>query len=462
MVPRRRQDSDRGSAGQVTTLIQARWRSEAAPGFANVTELNTKGTDFSPCFSPDGLTIYWVIEPPGAEGEIWTAHRKDARSFFTGKRQIGYGRHIAVSSDGLTIFLIARRTDNGGSRDSIQVARRRTTDEAFGRSQEVTELSSINRPRNLFLSQDGLTLLFNEGADSTFRASMTTRSSVQSPWETPRALPISSQVKIDGDILCPYLTKDGLTLFCTVQKAVPRFVFMSRETIDQPFANPVFVTLRDMRGFFGYTPRYIEATNEFFFCFALHSPTDSMDIWVVQNFQAVLPLAVHGGLARERSKAAPEIANLTEINTKNNDDCPWLSPDGLTIYWVTEPPGAEKEIWTAHRKDPGSLFTDKRLVGYGNHVAVSSDGLTMFLIARRGDGRPGASIHVATRRSIDESFGRSQEVPELRSIPRPYNLFLSQDGLTLLFKEGDAATFRLSMTTRRSLQSRWRRRGRPS
>src|SRR5262249_35710363 len=88
------------AALDVATQIQATGTGEAAPEIANVTEINTKETDFCPWLSPDGLTIYWVMQPPGAEGEVWTARRKDAGSLFTGKRQIGYGRHVAVSSDG--------------------------------------------------------------------------------------------------------------------------------------------------------------------------------------------------------------------------------------------------------------------------------------------------------------------------------------------------------------------------
>jgi hypothetical protein len=182
------------------------------------------------------------------------------------------------------MFLMARRGD-GRPGDSIQVATRGSIDESIGRSQEVRELRSIPRPRNLFLSEDGLTLLFNEGDDATFRLSMATRRSPQSPWETPKALPISSHVKFDGLILRPYLTRDGLTLFCNDQNAAgPRFVVMSRQTTDQPFADPVFLAPPDISEFNGHIPRYVEATRELFFCSTrLAADRRDIDIWVVRN-----------------------------------------------------------------------------------------------------------------------------------------------------------------------------------
>ncbi len=256
----------------------------AVPEMANVHEVNSPGKDFCPWLSPDGLIIYWVLEPSGSEGEIWTAHRKDPSALFTDKRQVGYGRHVAVSSDGLTAFLIARKAD-GKSGDSVQVAKRSSPAESFGRSREVPELRSIQKPRNLFLSQDGLTLLFNEGDDDTFRLSMVTRRSPQLSWETPRAIPVSSRVTFDGLALCPYLTRDELTLFFNVQNAAgPRLLMMSRKTVTQPFDKPIVLSLPDVKELVGWMPRFVEATKELFFCSTKLSPAGNMDIWVTRNF----------------------------------------------------------------------------------------------------------------------------------------------------------------------------------
>ena len=209
-----------------------------------------------------------------------------------------------------------------------------------------------------------------------------------------------------------------------------------------------------------------------------------VDIWVVRNF--VLPPDL-GDVAAEGSGSPPvgqrttaaddasvelapavgadgegksslKIANVTEINTNEREASPWLSPDGLTIYWTVHRPAAtEWEIWTARRKDSGSFFAEKRLVGHGRHIAVSADGLTMFLVTRRGDGKPGDSIQVSARRSTAEEFGRSREVAELATKDLPSNLFLSADGLTLLFNDGSSkdGTLRLMEANRSTPQARW-------
>lgn len=159
-------------------------------------------------------------------------------------------------------------------------------------------------------------------------------------------------------------------------------------------------------------------------------------------------------------EAPPEVAELAEVNTRRRDFCPWPSPDGLTLYWVSDTPGdPEGEVWEARRRDAGALFTGKRVVGYGRNIAVSGDGLTLLLTARRTDGGPGESIRAATRPSADEAFGRPREVAELRSVESPRNLSLSADGLTLLFVTGagDGDDARVWEAARRTPQSAWSR-----
>lgn len=274
----------------VATSIQATGAGEVAPEVVNLAEVNTKKRDFCPWLSPDGLTIYWVTDTPAdPEGEIWSARRKDPGSLFAGKRLVAYGRHMAVSVDGLTMYLVTRRAD-GRPGNSIHVARRSSNDEAFGRPREVPELRAVNTPRNLSLSQDGRTLLFNEGSekDDTFRLSVTTRRSLQSRWESLKSLPVNMR-RSDGLVLCPFLTRDGLRLFCSLSRPGieprGRFMVLSRRAANQPFAEPVFLQVPDVEEFVGWLPRYVEATGELFFCSERLSTDRNMDIWMVRHFK---------------------------------------------------------------------------------------------------------------------------------------------------------------------------------
>jgi uncharacterized protein (TIGR03067 family) len=160
--------------------------------------------------------------------------------------------------------------------------------------------------------------------------------------------------------------------------------------------------------------------------------------------------------ATGKGEAAPTIHHVAELNTPGQENALWPSPDGLTMYGVSQArTGGEGEIWSATRKDHDSLFGPKRTLGRGRHVTVSGDGLTMFLVLRRADGRPGDSIHVTTRRTIDEPFGRPQEVAELRSVEAPRQLALSADGRTLYFNHGSGRAVALSAVTRISATARW-------
>ena len=282
-------DGGVGSASTVARQISP----IAAPEIANLTEINTKRTDFCAWPSPDGLTLYWVIDGPGGgEGEIWSARRKDTGSLFGDKRLVAYGRHITVSADGLTMFLVARRAD-GEPGDSIQVARRRSTGEAFGRPQAVPELASIESPRNLFLSADARTFLFVTGAGDgeAARPWVTTRPSPESPWGTPRPLVISAGPGIEGHVICPHLTSDGLTILGVLTRdgdPRPEFVTWTRSGADRPFTGPQPLQLPGVKEFYGWQPRYVEATHELFFCSnRLAADRGDVDIWVVRNF--VLP-----------------------------------------------------------------------------------------------------------------------------------------------------------------------------
>ena len=65
-----------------------------------VSELNP---GISPCFTNDGLTVCWE-----RTGVIWTAHRPDAESYFSEKKELFAGRHPTMTSDGLEMIFWGR------------------------------------------------------------------------------------------------------------------------------------------------------------------------------------------------------------------------------------------------------------------------------------------------------------------------------------------------------------------
>ena len=125
---------------------------------------------------------------------------------------------------------------------------------------------------------------------------------------------------------------------------------------------------------------------------------------------------------------ARELLVLSEINGDGPALDPWISHDGLTIYW-----SSEGGIWTAKRKDSQSFFENKKRLMAGRHATVSGDGLQMILLSKRTDGQKGETLWVSTRRTENDAFRRPSEIREPKSQSLVKNPALSKDGLTLIF-----------------------------
>jgi len=147
----------------------------------------------------------------------------------------------------------------------------------------------------------------------------------------------------------------------------------------------------------------------------------------------------------------PELVVLHELNTEGHDTNPWLSADGLTIYWnVQIPPEKTKWVWTANRQDTDSLFDNKRRLLPGSDPTVSADGLEMILLQ-------GSVLHRALRDDISKPFQRPKQIKEFGD---KYGFLaapcLSNDGLTLYydwFIKGKGIT--LSSSIRKTKSSAW-------
>ena len=112
-------------------------------------------------------------------------------------------------------------------------------------------------------------------------------------------------------------------------------------------------------------------------------------------------------------------------------------------------------IWTAHRADSDSYFTDKKKLFHRRHPALSADGLEIvFLMSTRGTEPP--TLHSATRDNIDGPFKRAEEMGTLRKQANPKNPFLSADGLALCFNRGtDNSNIEIVILAKRTRQDAW-------
>lgn len=156
------------------------------------------------------------------------------------------------------------------------------------------------------------------------------------------------------------------------------------------------------------------------------------------------------------AEAAWEIVNLEELNTSESEFSPWISADGLTLYWYVYERAGRKPvpwIWTASRPAPDAPFSERKKVLSGSFPVVSADGLE--LIFRPADA-PGFSA--ARRERPGDAFGAPRSIAEL-NLPGPatYPRCLSADGLSLYFdkereKSDGAETW---VATRKSSTDPW-------
>ena len=81
-----------------------------------------------------------------------------------------------------------------------------------------------------------------------------------------------------------------------------------------------------------------------------------------------------GQQAQQAHGTTAGVIALQELDGAGHEDQPWVSPDGLTIYWTTQKPGEKKQIWTASRSKPDLLAEVKlHAVEGGSRIEAPRD-----------------------------------------------------------------------------------------
>lgn len=128
---------------------------------------------------------------------------------------------------------------------------------------------------------------------------------------------------------------------------------------------------------------------------------------------------------------ATEFLNLEELNTSDGESAPFLSADGLEIFWVVGKgvvgTSRQYNIWSARRKNADALFSDKKQLYSGHAPVLSADGLELYFRSTDGE-----VIKSTTRKSSSDDFGRPRPVTSLSfpgqdAAPR----WIANDSLTL-------------------------------
>jgi hypothetical protein len=222
------------------------------------------------------------------------------------------------------------------------------------------------------LTPDALELYFERNRDIF----VATRAAIGAPWSTPMLV---ASLSVSATDTTPELAPDGLTMYLSSARAggLGDFDILTsqRATLGAPWPPPTFVPELS-------TPSFESAgtTTADSLAIAIDSARGGIDtdIWLSVRTDSSAPWE------------AP--VHATALSTPELDEDPFLSPDGLTIYFGSRR-GGNLDIYVATREDrsdpfgpPGAL-ADIRTGFVETDPWVSADGRTLVFMSDRDGSR---------------------------------------------------------------------------
>jgi len=133
------------------------------------------------------------------------------------------------------------------------------------------------------------------------------------------------------------------------------------------------------------------------------------------------------------------------INSSNIDGPVSISADGLTLYFQSVRPGGygESDIWVTTRLNKNAPWDKVLNMGpkinsssYDNSPWISSDGLELYFSSYRSGGYGQMDIYVTRRATKNDPWGDPVNIgPLVNSPENEYEPYVSPDGLLLLFND---------------------------
>jgi hypothetical protein len=246
------------------------------PELVVLSELDTQGEESNPWLSPDGLTIYFTVKDPSQQTRwVWTAKRKDAESLFENPKRLLPAMDFTLSDDELEMILFMNKGLYQTTRDTV--------DDNFKRPSRIA--SAVLAGGFLagpYLSADGLTL-YCDSMRKGFgpQIQVMARKNKNSNWSKPELL----QLTPIGKMKYPYISRDGKYLFCTGKDISQgsNIIIHSGRDAEGGFHSASVLNIEGItvRGIF---PRYVEATKELFFAGEPENGDGELKLMVLKNF----------------------------------------------------------------------------------------------------------------------------------------------------------------------------------
>jgi OOP family OmpA-OmpF porin len=252
---------------------------------------------------------------------------------------------------------------------------------------------------------------------------------------------VNSATRTDTD---PEISADGLTLYF-MRGGPPDFgTLMSshRDSLTSPWKTPVSIPILAAGVRPGESPTVTADDLSMYFHV---SPTGNSDTEIYQSTRS--------------SASAPwgQPINIGPlVNSPYRDRHPSISPDGLTLYFVSNrdnPSQSQLDIYVAQRHSQTDPFGDPVRLGSQVNttfneggVEVSANGLLLFFHSDRDAPSTGQDIFYSQRSSIDEPWGAAQKLgPTVNSANMAEGLpSISGDGKYLYYGVTSGSDFNTS------------------
>ena len=133
---------------------------------------------------------------------------------------------------------------------------------------------------------------------------------------------------------------------------------------------------------------------------------------------------------------------LANVNSGNSEEAPWLSPDGLRLYFASDRSGGG-DLFVAERSSVASAFTpplpitELSTAFIERRITLSTDELEAFITS---DAAGNFDIYRSTRTSITAAFSNPVLVPELNSAGDEIGISLQATGETVFYAYNAVAT----------------------
>jgi hypothetical protein len=130
------------------------------------------------------------------------------------------------------------------------------------------------------------------------------------------------------------------------------------------------------------------------------------------------------------------VVHVPGLSTPQNDDSPWISPDGLTIYFTSDRSGVENQVFIATRPDRMTMFAGATVelglsLGDELNIALSAD--MLVAVVDRPTGTADRELYQHTRANLGAAWSGAVHLASLGSTGTDASPGLDATGLTIYF-----------------------------